>query len=178
MKILVSFALSLLLLFACAPEAPMVPSIDVRFSNLYYEGCVNDAHPELLPNWPKDTAQQRILMSEFDGMGERVKKEIEKFARRGSYTVVDNRELANVTAALHLQPLVFKSDTLTLPLKISMKDFRSGVALSWSFSCRLPVPGNKPGAGADPFHSYGVLLKEFRRTFPVEQIAALFYARE
>jgi hypothetical protein len=180
MKRILLPALACFFVFRCAPtsERALVLPVDVRFANLYFNGYESASGIEALSGWPEDSLKRRMLLAEFEAIREKVKKEIGKYARRGGYSLVEQKELADVLLTLRFLPLSLQKGHLTLPVELLIKDLRSGTTKTSSFMGRAFSPEPSAGDGADFFRYYGLLFREARRTFPVDAMAELFYPHE
>ena len=136
---------------------------------------VNNSQIDAIVTWPRDTLERKTLLDKFGETEKRLKSEFEHREKLGLYAIVDDSAQATMHVRLTFSHARLIEDTLTMPVNLHVEAPSSGRVYDYAFTPRAVVSRGK--GEINPFHYTGVLLAEYRNSFPYREMVYLFYAR-
>jgi len=166
-----------LLLLGCAGRSRNVLPVDVHFSAIYVAACRDSSGLSDEPDFPEDTLEQRVLQDRMARMGQLFEQELRKYTARGAYSLVDSDTLADWELSLRLEPFEQNGDTVSMPIKLTVRDRHRERAFIFHYSSRVirASAGKAQNTQLSDFHRIGSFINLLEHSFPAEQMARLFY---
>jgi hypothetical protein len=157
------------------PDAKRRPSGVVSLANekVYLSPFTDSSGLQACEGWPKEPSSQKLLGRHFQDCYKNLFAEFKRCEKFGFYEMVEDSSAATVRVRLTIRPFSFARDTLRFPVRIELKH-TTGLD---TYSNTIEAAGlyrakSKPKS---PFHKLDYLLSDFRRHFPYDKVAALFY---
>ncbi|OGJ85647.1 MAG: hypothetical protein A2268_16735 [Candidatus Raymondbacteria bacterium RifOxyA12_full_50_37] len=171
-------AMCVCLIGGCAPTPKkMVQAIDASFATLSFKGIHDFSDVSSIENWPTDSLQNKALLAYFSQIGDAMRDELKKDAKKGRYTYADREDLADLTVELNFLKHAFAGKTLMVPVEVVVRDMRSQQMNRWSFTTFGENAANGTAGDDDYyFHLFGLYMAGIQRNFPYSQVGGLFYA--
>ena len=174
---LIIFIMALFLATSCSnTESFRKVRVPLLFGKIYLNNIDNKSMLEYNSSWPaKDSTKNAVLQEKIVQLDAIIKSTVEKYAKVGGYQVVDDANAATVIAWFTIKSYSIKNDTLrnVVGVKVFKKDTRE--TYNYSFPAMgyyqfTPVTENG-------YYYWGAILDSYKKNFPVEEIAELFYKK-
>lgn len=170
--------IGLLLLLTCAPflstttyVAATIPVVEERLS---LSPLISEANIEALPNWPTDPALQKILLQNFSEIWIRLYAEFRRCQKYGLYTMVADNDNPTIRISVAIISASMANDSLYLPVRLLVERLWDDQRFIYALPASAPVEQAEK-LQSSPFHTYGLLLANYRRFFPYRLIVSFFY---
>jgi hypothetical protein len=151
------------------------PEIPVQFSKIYVEPFKNMSTIELADGFPKDSTRLYILIGEIEKAHHDFVRTLSLYGKKGNYTVVKPEEFPTIIITPTLMPYTLDSLKLNLPVFIKIVNKEKNESYKKEFSVEAVYPDAR--ITKNTYHFWGVMLASWRRNFPSEEIAKLFYSQ-
>jgi hypothetical protein len=165
--------LCVLVTTALAFSKPTAPMVSLANEKVLICSPIDSSSLQTISGWPSDSATRRLLLGHFVELHRNIVAEFRRCEKFGYFEVVDDSLAATVRVLLILRPNSFVKDTLTIPVRIELHH-RVGVD---TYTNTIVASGvyRAPSKSKSPIHYLDNLLADYRRSFPVRKLAALFY---
>lgn len=130
---------------------------------------------ELADGFPKDSARLYILFDEIEKAHHDLVSTLALYGKRGNYTIVKPEEFPTIIITPTLMPYKVDSLKLNLPIFLKIVDKEKNETYKKEFSVEAVYP--EPKMPKNTYHFWGIMLASWRRNFPSEEIARLFYSQ-
>lgn len=171
------FVASLGLALCCAgPPQYLAPEFPVMLGKMYVAPFKNMSTIELAEGFPRDSARIQILFQEIEKAHMELVSEIRLHGKNGGYTVVEKQEFPTIILTPYLMPYKVDGITLSMPVVVKIENRENGSGIKKEYQTKAVYPASVPPQKGS-YHFWGIMLGEWRRNFPKEQIAGLFYGK-
>lgn len=172
-----SFVLSIILLLCCAgPPQYLAPEFPVMLGKVYVAPFKNMSTIELADGFPRDSARIQILFQEIEKAHMELVSEIRLHGKNGGYTVAEKQEFPTIIVTPYLMPYKVDGITLSMPVVVKVENRENGNVIKKEYETKAVYPAAVPPQKGS-YHFWGIMLGEWRRNFPKERIAGLFYGK-
>ncbi len=168
--------LPLFALFCAGPPQTEQPELPIGLAKIYVEPFKNMSTIELADGFPRDMARVQILFQEIEKTHQELVSEIRLHAKHGGYSVVEQEEFPTVIVTPYLMPYKVDGTTLTMPVVVKVENRENAKIIKKEYLVRAVYPAKVPPQKGS-YHFWGTMLGEWRRNFPKERIAGLFYGK-
>jgi len=165
--------LCVLAAMAIAFAKPTAPMVSLANEKVLIGSPVDSSGLQTISGWPSDSATRRLLLGHFSELHRNIVAEFRRCEKYGYFEVVDDSSAATVRVLLIIRPYSFIKDTLTIPVRIELHH-RVGID---TYTNTIVASGvyRAPSKPKSQLHYLDNLLADYRRSFPVRKLAALFY---
>lgn len=167
-----------LLLLTCAPfrstTTYVTATIPVVEERLALSPLISEANIEALPGWPPDPALQKILLENFSDIWNRLYAEFRRCEKYGLYMMVADNDNPTIRISVAIISADIVNDSLYLPVRLLVERLRDDQRFIYTLPAGAPVK-HAEKLQSSSFHTYGLLLANYRRFFPYRLIVSFFY---
>lgn len=146
-------------------------TIPVAHERLYLAPLVSEAVMEKIPGWPQDPEQQEVLLQSLNGIWNKLKAEFHRCEKKGLYEMTEDSENPTMRISVIITSVELYGDTLSMPVRLEAERIPDGQ----HFIYTIPAYSHSQGQ-QNQFHHIGLLLLNYKRTFPYKLIVSFFYA--
>ena len=169
--------LLIILLCVCAgPPKYFPPEIPVKYGKVYVEPFRNMSTIELARGFPRDTDKVDIIFQEVEKTYRDLVSEISLYGKRGGYEMVEADEFPTIVVSPVLMPYKLDGNQLTLPVFVKVLNKETNEQFKKQFDFTITYPGKNLNP-ENTYHFWGIMLAEWRRNFPKDKIAGMFYGK-
>jgi hypothetical protein len=162
---------------ACLPppaiETYAEAAISAADERVSLSPLISEAKMEVLPDWPKDPYQQKILLNNFDVIWNQLLAEFRRCQKYGLYTMVEDFDNPTFRISIVLTDVSLSNDTLLLPVRLEAQRLRDDQRFMYTLPAKAVARSKKSTISS--FHYYGQLLSNYRSNFPDREIVSFFY---
>jgi hypothetical protein len=128
---------------------------------------------ELFKGWPSEKPLQEILLRHFRKLDAALLFEFRKREKYGLYEIVEDSLRSSVRVAFVVGKFRADKDELAFPVRMTVRRLSDNAARAFSFeSSGMYRAKSRPKSDV---HYLDLLLADFRRHFPFQKAAGIFY---
>ena len=146
-------------------------TIPVAHERLYLAPLISEAGLEKLPGWPADPVQQKVLLKILNKIWGKLKAEFRRCEKKGFYEMVEDFEAPSMRISVVITSAELVEDTLHIPIRLQAERIPDGQ----HFIYTIPAYAYTPKQTND-FHRIGLLLSNYKQSFPYKLLVSFFYA--
>jgi hypothetical protein len=168
---------AVLVLAACSPkpanrDAGAPTPIPASGERIWIKPLINKSEIEAIDTWPRDSLERTALLNKFGETETKLRSEFERCEKVGLYEIVFDSAQATMRVQLTIGHARLIQDTLTMPAFFHVDALATGQTYDFAFNPRAIVARGK--REPKPFYYTGLLLAEYRNSFPYREIVYLF----
>ncbi|MBD3319826.1 MAG: hypothetical protein GF350_01890 [Chitinivibrionales bacterium] len=151
-------------------------TIPAQHEKIFLKTLDNKAAIEAVGGWPGNESEQKILSALFTQIHEKLEIEFRRCEKYGLYELTQDPLEATLYVTVTLEGHSFVSNTLKIPVTVTVYHAARNKRFSFSLSALAHAPDSEV-SGSD-FHTLGLLLGNLHRNFPYKKIVSFFYPAE
>jgi hypothetical protein len=155
----------------CAGQTKAV--FPVKSERLFLCPITDSSALGAIDGWPADSHTRTILTTNFITLHNNLFVELRRCEKFGLYEMSDDSVRAGIRVSITLLPCAVRGDSLLVPVRISASNPIAHSAYDTLISASGVYRAKSPAKSR--LHFLNALVADFRRTFPVETVARLFY---
>jgi hypothetical protein len=177
MKLTVCILLIGCALVVCTParrvDTYVSAAIPVAEERLSLSPIISEVETGNLPGWPSDPNQQKILLKTFNEIWLRLLSEFRRCQKYGLYAMVEDNDNPTMRISVTITAMELVGDTLSMPIRLQAERLRDDQRFSYTLPVKAYASSQK--REENPFHYYGQLFADYRRSFPYKVLVSYFY---
>ena len=153
-------------------EAHRGAAVPVSGEKIFMCPIIDSSSLDKFEGWPSEKPLQMLLQKNYQQMYHTMFVEFRRGEKYGLYEMVEDSSQSTVFISFVIQHYSFKKDTLTLPVRLSI---RQG-SVKKNFPELFTAYGiyKAQSRPKSPFHYINILLADFCRDFPYKRVVSVF----
>lgn len=155
-----------------ADTAKRSAAVSVSGEKIFICPIIDSSSLEKFEGWPSEKTDQALLLKNYQRMYRTMVVEFRRGEKYGLYEMAEDSTRATTMVSFAIQSYSFKKDTLTLPVRMTVRQKTDKKIHAEIFTgYGIYRAHSKPKS---PFHYIDNLLADFRRNFPYKRAVGVF----